>query len=154
MIRMSKVVGRYFDAWIVLNSWDSFHPLDLQRFYRFVRAVTRYSRKPLTPANLRHLIRARWKEQRSAGALAHAIAGYMEKYETLLDYKKTPGFPDPLIERRSIVKFYGRLTSQQGSNRHVERIMSNAWGKDWREKLGARWFPEAGTSPERNRNLR
>jgi hypothetical protein len=73
---MSKVVGRYFEAWIALDSWDSFHPLDLQRFYRFVKVVARYSRKPPPPAYLRDLTKARWKEQRSVDALDHAIDHY------------------------------------------------------------------------------
>ena len=143
MIRISKVVGRYFEAWIALDSWDSFHPLDLQRFYRFVKAVARYTRKPFPPGDVRALIKARRNKQRSADALDHAADRYAEIYETLLEYEKTRGFPDPLIERTSIVKFHGQLlSSQQTSNAHIERIMSDVWGKDWQKKLTAAWFPE------------
>jgi hypothetical protein len=142
MIKISKVVGRYFEAWIALDTWDSFHPLDLQRFYRFVKAVVRYSRKPPSSGDVHALITARWNKQRPVDALERAADRYAEIYETLMNYERTRGFPDALIERTSIVKFHGQLSSQDNSNaQHIERIMSHVWGKDWQKQLAAAWFP-------------
>ena len=142
MIKISKVVGRYFDAWITLDTWDSFHPLDMQRFYRFVKAVVRYSRNPPSPSDVRALITARWHDQRPVDALDQAADRYAAIYETLISYEKTGGFPDALTERTSIVKFHGQLSSQENSSaQHIETTMSHVWGKDWQKKLAAALFP-------------
>jgi hypothetical protein len=48
----------------------------------------------------------------------------VELYETLLEYERTRGFPDALIERTDIVRFYLRLTL--GADRkaqHVNRLV-------------------------------
>jgi hypothetical protein len=42
----SQLTDRYFNHWISLPTWDSRHPLDMQRFYQFVKALRKYSRKP------------------------------------------------------------------------------------------------------------
>lgn len=41
----SKEVDRYFKAWIQLDTWDSLHSFDMSRFYSFIKALKRYSRK-------------------------------------------------------------------------------------------------------------
>ena len=37
-------IDKYFAAWILRDTWDSGHPLDMQRFYRFVRAIDHFSK--------------------------------------------------------------------------------------------------------------
>jgi hypothetical protein len=136
-MKLSKVVGRYFDAWICRDTWDSFHPLDNQRFYRFVKAVARYSRRPPLPRDIKTLIvERRGGDRRITAALSKTADKFVDLYQTLLEYEKTRGFPDALIERTNIVRYYLRLTSGSGSNHHhINRMMTDVWGKDWRAEL-------------------
>ena len=145
MIKLSKVVARYFEVWIALDSWDSFHPLDLQRFYRFVKAVVRYSRKPPSSRDVHALIMARRNKQRSVDAFDdQAAERYADIYETLINYEETRCFPDALIECTNIIKFHLQLQSQENQNvQHIEWIMNRFWGKDWQKQLASARFPES-----------
>ena len=111
MAHLSLVVGRYFDAWIRLDTWDSGHALDNERFFRFVEAVARYSHRPPVSREIRTLILKRWRGQRAGSSLRKAADRFVARYDTLLAYEKTRGFPNPLIERTDILLFYLRLTS-------------------------------------------
>jgi hypothetical protein len=59
----------------------------------------------------------------------------MELYQTLLDYEKTKDFPNPLIERTDIVKYYLKLSMRQRDSQQFNSTMTRVWGKDWRTKL-------------------
>ena len=80
-------------------------------------------------------------ERRSGGrgisaALSKTADEFVDLYQTLLEYEKTRGFPDALIERTDIVRYYLRLTSESGSNhQHIDRMMADVWGKDWQAEL-------------------
>jgi len=132
-VKLSPVVGRYFEVWICHDSWDSHHALDNERFYRFVKAVARYSRPAPSSGDIHALIVSR------RGRRARRIAyRFVELYETLLAYEKTRGFPDALIERTDIVKYHLELSVRGGGNaRRIARVMSDAWGNDWQTKLDA-----------------
>lgn len=134
--KLSQVIGRYFDTWICRDTWDSHHRLDDQRFYRFVKAVARYSRRPPRPSDVKNLIVQKRGAGQTSSTLRKAADEFVELYETLLEYEKTRGFPDALIERTDIVRFYLRLTL--GADRkaqHVNQSMTDAWGQDWQAKL-------------------
>ena len=61
---------------------------------------------------------------------------YGEIYQTLLEYERTSGFPDALIDRKNILAFYNRLRiSGRQNDQHIDRMMTAAWGKDWQRKL-------------------
>jgi hypothetical protein len=109
----------------------------MKRFYRFVKAVARYSRKAPLQADVHALIVDRWSDQVADSIELDEIARkFAGLYETLLDYERTKGFPDPLIERTNIVKFYLELSIRgRGNDQHINRTMIEAWGKDWRTKL-------------------
>jgi hypothetical protein len=57
---------------------------------------------------------------------------FAELYQTLLDYEKTKGFPDPLIECTDIVKYSLKL---RGDQQYINRMMTEVWGKDWQDQL-------------------
>jgi len=87
--RLSPVVQRYFDAWVDRDTWDSWHPLDDEHFYRFVKAVARYSRRrPPRPGDIHALIVARWRGKRRADQLTERAEHFANFYETLLAYRK------------------------------------------------------------------
>ena len=133
---LPQIVGRYFDAWIGLDTWDSFHSLDMARFYRFVKAVARYSRRhsPL-PVRIRALIFERWKGRRDGAELNDDADHFAELYQTLLGYERAKGFPDPLIECRDIVRYNLRLTARGISDGQDRRTMAKVWGPDWQTKF-------------------
>src|SRR2546425_2472383 len=113
-MKLSQIVGRYFEAWIGLDTWDSHHPLDKQRFYLFVKAVARYTRRFPSQADIHALIVARWSGQRSRSELNETANYFAELYQTLLGYEMTPGFPDALIERTDIVRYHLELSVSAG----------------------------------------
>jgi hypothetical protein len=52
MKKKIKPIQYSFEIW--MNNYpESYHPLDMKRFYRFVHTVKRYSRKPITEGWLR-----------------------------------------------------------------------------------------------------
>jgi hypothetical protein len=129
----SPVIGRYFDHWICQDTWDSYHPLDTARFYRFVKAVARYSRRAPSSAFLHADIINRWKGRRDHAQLEREADHFSEQYDTLLAYERTKGIPDALIEHSDIVKYHLRLSRQSAAA--CNRIMTQAWGQDWKKKL-------------------
>jgi hypothetical protein len=137
-MKLSRVIGRYFDDWISQDSWDSHHPSDDARFYRFVKAVARYSRRRVpSQGDVRALIIQRWSRQEGDNVELEKIANeFAELYQTLLDYEQTRGFPDPFREGIDIVKCYLKLSiHSQGNDQYINRTMTEDWGKDWRAKL-------------------
>jgi hypothetical protein len=135
-MKLSPVVHRYFEAWIHRNTWDSYHSQDNEKFYRFIKAIARYSRRVPSPADIYTLIVERWKGQRDSAKLDETAERFADLYQTLMDYEKTGGFPDPLIERTDIVKYHLELSVHSRDNRqHVNMTMTDVWGKDWRTKL-------------------
>lgn len=131
--KLSPVVSRYFDAWICRDTWDSHHPLDTEQFYRFVKAVAKYNRQKPLPATIHAAIMNRWKGRRSHRQLKEKADHFSELYAVLLDYERTKGFPDALIERRDIVKFHLKLSGRSGAL--YTSMMTKAWGRDWKNKL-------------------
>lgn len=134
---LPRIAGRYFDAWISNDTWDSYHPLDYERFYRFVKAVARYNRrKPPLPQEISAGIVQRWRGRRATAALRKTADYFVDLYQTLLAYERTRGFPDPLVERTDIVRYYLTLSVRSGVDEaHVARTMADVWGQDWQAKL-------------------
>ncbi len=137
-MKLSPVIARYFDSWICHDTWDSHHLFDRERFYRFVKAVARYSRRAPLPGDVQALIVDRWRHRRVRTALHRATERYGALYQTLLEYERTRGFPDALIERTNIVRYYLRLAPRSPNAQHFDRTMTNVWGKDWQKKLEAK----------------
>lgn len=41
----TKAIDRYFAAWILPDTWESGHPSDTNKFYRFVYALHKFSKR-------------------------------------------------------------------------------------------------------------
>lgn len=146
-MKLSTVVSRYFDAWIVNDTWDTGSQFDMKRFYRFVKAVARYSRNAPLPGDIQELIIQRGGKKRDSTALQKAADEYSSLYQTLMEYELTTDFPNALIERTNILRFYQRLIREsevmrQGKRKQekpsedqVDRAMTHVWGKTWRTLL-------------------
>ena len=144
---LSPVVSRYFDNWIDNDTWDSGHWLDRARFYRFVKAVTRYSRKTPHPGSLQELIIQRWRKRRTNKALAAAADDFASLYQTLIEYEGTDDFPNAMIEHNNILSYYHRLIresevirkgkriQEKPSKHQIDSVMTRVWGESWRDQL-------------------
>lgn len=82
IIHNKRPIIQSFDIWIN-NYPESFHPLDMQRFYTFVKAVCRYSRTPKDQDWLREKIK------KSKNSMTEAdIEVYCEKFKELQTFYK------------------------------------------------------------------
>src|SRR5262245_18718430 len=125
-LKLSPVVARYFDIWIRQETWDSGHWSDRERFYQFVKAVKRYSRRSVSRYQIQTLIIVRCKHRRDRAVLEIKAEKYGEIYQTLLEYERTSGFPDALIDRKNILAFYNRLRrSGRQNDQHIDRMMNS-----------------------------
>ena len=90
--RLSPVVQRYFDAWVDRDTWDSWHPLDDEHFYRFVKAVARSSRRrPPRPGDIHALIVARWRGKRRADQLTERAEHFRQPLRDTARLKEAEG---------------------------------------------------------------
>jgi len=125
-MKLSPVISRYFDDWIGQDGWHSGHWMDTKRFYCFVKAVARYSRRK-TPswADIHALIMQKWEGRDldlDSAELDERANEFAERYQMLLDYEKTKGFPNPLVERTNILKYHLALSVQnQENDQHINR---------------------------------
>jgi hypothetical protein len=151
-IYFSKTVDRYFLAWIGPDTWDSFHPLDMERFYKFVKAIKRYSRSNYGPKILENIVKAARNEHPDLNDdyVKEIAQDFSSISHQILDYESTP-FPDPLIEMRNPYAVSLRLFSIQVSDKKgnlrpfyteekIEKILAKNFGPDWRERWRQRIF--------------
>jgi len=85
---LSPIAQRAFDAWMAHDSWAKGNDQDMGRFYKFVWMVSRYSRKSVSPAELRELIKEKWSGRLHEPFLDRAMIEYSSRYEDLLDFAK------------------------------------------------------------------
>jgi len=45
----TPAIDKYFAAWILRDTWDSEHPIDTQRFNRFIRSINHFSKDKRRP---------------------------------------------------------------------------------------------------------
>jgi hypothetical protein len=139
----------YFTAWIMVDTWHTGHPDDLQRFYKFVWAVHRYCRprrdakksKKRLPGDgeIRKAIIDARRDSFNAEALEEYAEQYSSLYMHLLDFANTPNYPDHLIEKKNILRYYHQMERDLGGYaakfEDIAIHMRRDWGEDWEEKL-------------------
>jgi len=140
----STIVDRYLNHWIALPTWGSKHPLDMQRFYQFLRALKRYSRKDWTLDFRERIFRAAKDNhpEFDESYLVETIDYFVRQEEIICDYHSAP-FPAPLVEMSNpyLVASYLSLllvVDDEGNERsmytseEIEEILAKNFGKDWR----------------------
>jgi hypothetical protein len=134
---LSPVVERYLQAWIGVESWHTNHGHDLSRFYRFVRAVMRYSKAPITGGDLRAILLKRFSSEFNREYLAKVVDRYCSLFEDLYAFSKDKSpFPDVVIEKLNISRYYHTIVFRSNDDEsYIETKMSHDWGDDWKEKL-------------------
>lgn len=151
-IYFAKVIDRYFLSWICPDTWDTFHPNDMERFYKFVKAIKRYARSNYGPKIYQNIIKAVRKEHPNLNEehieeMARKFSSIVHK---ILDYESTP-FPDPIVEMRNPHFVSLRLRSIQIADKkgnfhsfytekQIEEILAKNFGSDWRERSLQRIF--------------
>ena len=99
MTLLPKSVQYYFDSWINLDTWATGHPLDDERFYRFVKAYSSCTRKYRSPKDIENLIIKKWEGKFEKEYLLQAAHKFAQKFDLLRDY-------DGDERRRAEVKAY------------------------------------------------
>lgn len=142
-------VEPYFRAWIRVDTWHTKHLSDLERFFKFVWAVHRYCRarkgakrsKKRLPSDteIREAIIETRRDTFNAEALEDEAQFFSSLYGHLLDFANTPNYPDHMIEKKSILRYYFQLEYELGGYaarpEDIARHMQRDWGEDWEEKL-------------------
>lgn len=85
---LSPVTQRAFDMWMGPDTWAKGHPSDEGRFYNFVWAVARYSRRPIGAAELRDLIFAEWEGRIEEAYLQDKAMSFSNRFDDLLDFAR------------------------------------------------------------------
>lgn len=112
IIRNKTPIECTFHYWIS-NHPESFHPLDMERFYNLVKTVKRYSRKPKGGQWLRDKIKQSKKTMEKED-----LNYYCDLFETLLEYDNAYPLPlysltkDDKYRTRSCVK--GKIIEKEG----------------------------------------
>lgn len=110
LIRIKTPIEYAFYCWIN-NYPESFHPSDMERFYRLVKTVKRYSRNVKGREWLSKKIRESQKRLSDED-----VDYYCNLFLTLLDYDKT--FPLRGLEATTDMK---RITRQVINGRLIEK---------------------------------
>ncbi len=89
----SEPVDRYLMAWIRPESWNSKHPLDMRRFYQFIKALRNDSQSPSIPMEFAEKLEAAVKEchpDLTARVISEIASPYFVAAETIFDYESAP----------------------------------------------------------------
>jgi hypothetical protein len=86
--KLSPLIEQHFRQWISVELWYVGHPLDEERFYRFVWCVIRLSRKPPSEEFIRNLIIAEWEGKLESTYLSGKAIHYSGLYATLSEFAK------------------------------------------------------------------
>ncbi|MCQ3932537.1 MAG: hypothetical protein DPW16_18970 [Chloroflexi bacterium] len=141
----SPMVDKYLSHWICQPTWDSMHPKDMERFYIFLKALQRYSKRDWFSELNATLLRAAKDFHPSVeeDLLAKTIGIFLEKAEVVLNYAKAE-FPNPVVEMRNPFEVRGLLTTRKYLDRdgneqtmlsddEIEEILIKNFGKNWRD---------------------
>jgi len=132
-------VRKYYSAWLRGAALFE-HPLDRDRFYRFVKACTTYSRQELHGEWLRYFLeidlQKRYPDERSR---EQVVIEAVVLFEHILNFNKV-SFPDPVLEMGnpySVSLALQSYTYADGRRLHseedIERILRENFGESWRE---------------------
>jgi hypothetical protein len=151
-VYFSEMIDRYFLAWIRIDTWHTAHPSDMERFYKFVKALKRYSRKK-SALNISENIKKAVREHHpnfNEDYLDEMAQDFSSTVFQILDYEKAP-FPDPLVEMNdpyAVSLHLGTLRKYDSNGRsmplyseeQIEKFLVRHFGKDWEERWNERIF--------------
>ncbi len=110
------------------------------------RAKGKGERKPVkskrrlpSDAEIRKAIIEARRHTFNAEALEDEAQYFSSLYNHLLDFANTPNYPDHIIEKKNILRYYFQLEYQLGGYaakpEQIATYMKRDWGEDWEEKL-------------------
>lgn len=141
----SKTIDKYFIAWISVDTWDSHHAYDMKRFYKFLKALLQYSRKPWLGLLHENIIQAVKKEHPYFDeGTANESAGFFSSLAVrIYDFNSTV-FPDPLVEMKNPYSVLTQLRRQKiysngnskplYSENQINSILEENFGENWQEE--------------------
>jgi len=139
--KMSSLIEKYYLRWV--KGPDLFsHPNDCNRFYQFVKACLRYSRRKsdLCGPWLQYFLDRDLRERIvNLQAREEVILEATILFEHLIDFSKV-SFPDHVLEMRNPYKVKAQLEGLFYSDdrpvypqEKIERILAEKFGESWRE---------------------
>ena len=140
--KMPELIEKYYKGWIKWPTLLQAHP-DRERFYRFVKACIRYSRRNIDTGWLRYFLERDLAKRYSEQYRDEIIAEILILFERILDFNKT-SFPDHILEMKNPYAIYGVLrrygyVDKDGkekpyySDAKIEKILRDNFGPSWRE---------------------
>jgi hypothetical protein len=145
--KFSPLIQKYFEHWIELETWDSTHWADKERFYQFVKACFKYRKKKISSSDIKTAIKEAVLSKRptfNEEELDHLAEQFSQEFATIRDYEETP-FPDDWVEMRNPirVKHYLRMlrderNAQLYSESQIQEILKRNFGENWEENVRRR----------------
>ena len=141
--QMPKLIKRYYLAWVNGPTLLE-HPLDRDRFFRFVKACIRYSRQEVHEAWLRYFLeKDLQKRYTNEQYREQLIIEVIILFQAILDFNKV-SFPNPILEMRNPYSVMMALesyyyTDKNGNKRpaysrdEIEKILTDNFGSSWEE---------------------
>ncbi len=141
--QMPKLIEKYYLVWVNGPTLLE-HPLDKDRFFRFVKACIKYSRRALREGWLRYFLE-RDLQRRYANDKyrEQLIVETVILFQNILDFNKV-SFPDHILEMRNPCTVKMALecyyyTDKNGNKRplhsrdEIEKILRDNFGAFWEE---------------------
>ena len=85
--RFPDMIEQAFEAWIGQDTWAEGSLRDERRFFDFVKAYCRFSRKSYSPDYLREAIMERWEHTFDANELKQKSKKYADLFSLLAKYE-------------------------------------------------------------------
>ena len=150
----SKGADPYLDNWLKAKTWNSHHPLDMERFWQLLKALKRYqtySKKSWLRGFREKLRKAveHYHPGFSGDYYDQHISFFAQKAELIHEYETARGIPDPLVEvnnpyrmsavlRSFVVLRNGeehRMYTSEEAAKIVNDRFTEKFGKNWRERF-------------------
>jgi len=150
----SKGADPYLDNWLKARTWNSHHPLDMERFWQLLKALKRYqtySKRSWIPG-FRGKLRDAMQHYHpgfSSDFYDQHVSFFAQKAELIHEYETSRGIPDPLVEVNDPYRMSAILRSlvvrRDGEEQHmytreqvtmiVNEKFTEKYGKNWRERF-------------------
>ncbi|NOZ74438.1 MAG: hypothetical protein GXO90_03545 [FCB group bacterium] len=136
---MSPLIAKYYNNWLSGPTLLG-HPNDEKRFYKFIKACVRYSRKSKNGVWLKYFIERDLKEKYTEDYFNSVCLEAISIFDHIIDYLQVH-IPDYSIEMKNpyyVASDLRRIIKDDGdpymSEKEIENYLIEKFGDNWREK--------------------
>jgi len=139
-MKMHHLVEKYYSNWLGSTTLLG-HPDDRERFYRFVKAYCRYTRKPRNGQWLRYFLeRDMLNRYPDKEYTENKIIEIVSLFDYLIDFFKVD-FPKPILEMHDPYKVMSEMQRKERgdgskffSEEEIKATIERNFGKDWKKR--------------------